>query len=764
MNPTTAGDTSVRPVEQSSQGALSVVDPRSGGGLATAARHGELIQAATSVPATSPAVAIDPKAILSSVRRRWFLALSLGLFTGGVAAGIAWFAIPDSYVAFSEIKILATPKKLLFETMTDRGMTFNIFRQSQMRQLTGPFVLQAAMREKDIAGLEILKDEPHPQEWLEQNLSISTPATEFIRVSLRGRNPDDLAKIVNAVTNAYINEVADVESSNRKKRRTELEKARESLKAKLKLMLNRQKRLVEETGASSEVAMSQAELALVEYYSKLRSRLADLEFDRSRLEFQLGAVREGHSVGQDPGPIPPDVLEARVMQEPSVVKAQQEADRLAQALATLKTRISDPTKKPLMEAEAANTRAQNNVEIEKNKAREVVTTKIRDEFSKNSELTVSGLESQVKHCTDEIADLKRKLEQAIQNRKATAVHTLELASLQKEILRDERIENQIADELSKIGVEEQSGEDAAARISLFRKADTPHSPDMSKKVRIVGLAGGGGLAVVVLGILWLDLRTRRINTLEEVAGGLRLPVLGLLPSVPRRIASSHDPNSGAQGVWQGTLMESVDAARVMLLRRAQLEQAKVAMVVSAVASEGKTTLACHLATSLARSGHKTLLVDADMRRPTVHRVFELPNEPGLCELLRSESELPDVVIPTAQDGLYLVPAGQLTHEALRELAQDGLGKIVKRMRDEYDFVIFDSSPILPVTDSLMLSKHIDGSIVSIRRDVSQYPKVASACQRLAAMGVPIWGAVVIGLGHPAYGYRYAYTYGTNAKK
>jgi len=145
-------------------------------------------------------------------------------------------------------------------------------------------------------------------------------------------------------------------------------------------------------------------------------------------------------------------------------------------------------------------------------------------------------------------------------------------------------------------------------------------------------------------------------------------------------------------------------------------------------------------------------------------VFELPNEPGLCELLRSESELPDVVIPTAQDGLYLVPAGQLTHEALRELAQDGLGKIIKRMRDEYDFVIFDSSPILPVTDSLMLSKHIDGAIVSIRRDVSQYPKVASACQRLAAMGVPIWGAVVIGLGHPAYGYRYAYTYGTNAKK
>lgn len=764
MNPTTAGESSVRPVDHSAEGALSVVDPRSG--LTASLRQAELsIPATTSVPISAPAVAIDAKAVLASVRRRWFLALSLGLFAGGVAAAIAWFAIPDSYVAFAELRLHESQKRVMFVDVADRGFKFNVYRQSQMRVLTNPLVLQAAMRKPDIAACNLLKDEPRPLEWLEHNISVSTPATEFIRISLKGPAPGDLAPIVNAITSAYLDEINDIEHGDLKTRRHELEKARDDLAAKRKAKSAKYKRVATEAGATSEVAVQHTELAMAEFYSKLRTRLADAKFEHSRIEWQLKRRKAGHAAaGEAPKEIPQDVLESRILQEPAVMKAQQEADRLEQAAAALRIAIADPKKPKRVAAEEALARAQNDVEIAKSKARESVAKKLREELTKFSEADIASLEDHVKHSGEEIDDLNRQLAHQSQTRKAAALQSLELMSLQKELEQDERIERQIIEELMKLDIEFNPNREG--RVEIFRPAQIPHSPDMSKKIRIVGASGGGALALIVAGIIWLDLRTRRINTLEEVAGGLRLPVLGLLPTVPKRIAASHDPNAaaGAQGVWQGTLMESVDAARVMLLRRAQLEKAKVAMVVSAVASEGKTTLACHLATSLARSGHKTLLVDADMRRPTVHRVFELPNEPGLCELLRRESELADVVIPTAQDGLYLVPAGQLSHEALRELAQDGLGKLVQQMREEYDFVIFDSSPILPVTDSLMLSKHIDGSIVSIRRDVSQYPKVASACQRLAAMGVPIWGAVVIGLGHPAYGYRYAYTYGTPAKK
>jgi capsular exopolysaccharide synthesis family protein len=282
------------------------------------------------------------------------------------------------------------------------------------------------------------------------------------------------------------------------------------------------------------------------------------------------------------------------------------------------------------------------------------------------------------------------------------------------------------------------------------------------------LSGFGAFFLAAGAIVWFDIRTRRINSLEEVAGGLRLPILGSLPSVPRRAAATKSGRGAVDAaVWQGSLMESVDSARVMLLRKAQLENAKVAMIVSALSSEGKTTLSCHLATSLARAGHRTLLIDTDIRRPSVHRVFDVPNTPGLCELLTGQGDLTEAVAPTSQDGLFVISAGQLSPETLRALAQDGLRQMMATLREQFDFVILDSSPILPVTDSLLISQYADGCIFSIRRDVSQYPKVATACQRLSMMGIPMWGAVVIGLDQLSYGYRYAYYgygYGYAAKQ
>jgi Mrp family chromosome partitioning ATPase len=104
----------------------------------------------------------------------------------------------------------------------------------------------------------------------------------------------------------------------------------------------------------------------------------------------------------------------------------------------------------------------------------------------------------------------------------------------------------------------------------------------------------------------------------------------------------------------------------------------------------------------------------------------------------------------------------LSADTLRELAQDTLGPILAQLRDQFDFIIVDSSPILPVTDSLLISQWVDGVIFSIRRDISQYPKVSAACQRLAMMGIPLWGAVVIGLDQMSYGYRYAYPYASSS--
>src|SRR5207247_1833903 len=138
---------------------------------------------------------------------------------------------------------------------------------------------------------------------------------------------------------------------------------------------------------------------------------------------------------------------------------------------------------------------------------------------------------------------------------------------------------------------------------------------------------------------------------------------------------------------------------------------------------GKTSLASQLAASLARAWRKTLLVDGDLRNPAAHRLFDLPLEPGLSEVLRGEVNVTDAVKPTSLSRLWLMSAGHWDAHAVQALAQDGVGTMFEQLKEQYDFIVVDSCPVLPVADSLLLAQHVDGVIFSILRDVSRMPSV-----------------------------------------
>src|SRR5205823_4998314 len=146
---------------------------------------------------------------------------------------------------------------------------------------------------------------------------------------------------------------------------------------------------------------------------------------------------------------------------------------------------------------------------------------------------------------------------------------------------------------------------------------------------------------------------------------------------------------------------------------------QVVMVTSALPGEGKTSLSTHLAISLARAGFNTLLIDGDLRRPAVHRLFDAEVGPGFNELLRGEVGLAAVTRPTLVPGLSLIPAGQWSPHSTQALSQDGTGTLLKPLRSQYDFIIVDSSPILPVVDPLLLGQHADAVLFSILHDVSR---------------------------------------------
>jgi polysaccharide biosynthesis transport protein len=178
------------------------------------------------------------------------------------------------------------------------------------------------------------------------------------------------------------------------------------------------------------------------------------------------------------------------------------------------------------------------------------------------------------------------------------------------------------------------------------------------------------------------------------------------------------------------------------------------MVTSATSGEGKTSLSSHLASSLARAGHRTLLVDGDLRSPAIHALFGLPLTPGFCEVLRGEVSLEQAIQATPARGLELMTAGQWNGDALQALAQGDTRDIFARLKENYDYVIFDSSPVLAIADALMIGRHVDGVLISILRDVSRVPTVYAAYQRLSMLGIRTLGAVVNGARTERYGSWY----------
>jgi capsular exopolysaccharide synthesis family protein len=210
------------------------------------------------------------------------------------------------------------------------------------------------------------------------------------------------------------------------------------------------------------------------------------------------------------------------------------------------------------------------------------------------------------------------------------------------------------------------------------------------------------------------------------------------------------PGNSRDRFWRNVLTESIDATRTMVLHSARQDGLRVLMVTSATVGEGKTMLASHLAVSLARTGLRTLLIDSDLRRPSVHRIFNMPLGPGLAELLRGELAPAAAVQTGPVPGLWALAAGRPDAQALLALARGALVPTLQQLRAQFDFIVMDSAPVLPVNDSQMIGQCADSVVLAVREEVSRVSAVRAACERLTHLHIPILGAVVNGARMPAY--------------
>ncbi len=287
----------------------------------------------------------------------------------------------------------------------------------------------------------------------------------------------------------------------------------------------------------------------------------------------------------------------------------------------------------------------------------------------------------------------------------------------------------IADEREKLKIELHY----ASRISIFQRAGTPKIPEGHAHLEATALAGCGGFLGVIFLILWWDVRKQRINSLVDLAHGLGLTVVGTVPLLPQSALRAVRPGKRHRQL-QNSMNHAVDSIAARLFLRKNSDGVRVVMVSSAVQGEGKTTLAVQLATRLAHSGERTLLVDYDLRRPSIHRLFGLPRGPGVSECLQKDFDVSEVARATQTENLSIITAGDLLLESLGPLSNGVTTSFFEKARAAYTFIVVDSCPILPVIDGLLVSQHADTVVLSVRRDTSQAPQVLRTCEKLAAFG------------------------------
>ncbi|MEO2016618.1 MAG: polysaccharide biosynthesis tyrosine autokinase, partial [Fuerstiella sp.] len=276
------------------------------------------------------------------------------------------------------------------------------------------------------------------------------------------------------------------------------------------------------------------------------------------------------------------------------------------------------------------------------------------------------------------------------------------------------------------------------------------------------VATGLGLGIIYV----MDLLDDRLRSPEEVREELGLSVLGVIRRLPE-----DEVNQARIYVHQFAQTPHAECFRTL---KTSLTMAptdtKCIAITSSEASEGKTTTTVNLAASYAQTGKRTLLIDADMRRPGLSRLLEVRGNGGLSEILRADADIPEMckerVVTTEVSQLDVLPCGPRILNAGVLLSMPALADILDWAVSEYDQVIVDCPPTLPVSDAAIVGRYVDSILFLMNPDKTHRRSVARAVDQLQSMGLKIVGIVAntsLSEENSSYGYQYGYGYGYSSE-
>jgi succinoglycan biosynthesis transport protein ExoP len=433
------------------------------------------------------------------------------------------------------------------------------------------------------------------------------------------------------------------------------------------------------------------------------------------------------------------ILQSPTVQELSKVKAQLQAqyqDNL---------RLYKPDYPSMLQLKAQIDETDRQIQVEADAIRQSLHSDYDTALNQEK-----ALADKVEHLKSDVLNLKER--------------SIQYNFLQRELDTNRILYDGLLQRYKEVGV---TGGVTTNNVSIVDRAEPPGGPSKPKPMINMLLALVAGLGVGTLGAFAAEAMDQAIRQPNDVEPKLRLPLLGSIPLLTRGVSPKEAMKDPRSPFW-----ESYFSVRTALQFSTTEGIPRSLLVLSTRPGEGKTTTSIALAYSLARLGARTLLVDADLRKPSVHQVLGLTLKTGLSNFLTGASGLDDILQASDQPGLSIITSGPLPPTPAELLADNRLRTFCAAAEERFDVVIFDGPPVMGFADAPLISAVAAGTILVVEAGKTRRGQIASTLHRLRMARAKVLGAVLTkfdvrkasyGDGYGAsYKYAHSYAYGQSS--
>jgi succinoglycan biosynthesis transport protein ExoP len=668
-------------------------------------------------------------------RSRWLVILFMLIGGGGGWAVLN--RMTPLYTSVSRIYVERNVPQILTQQIQVGESPSYLYTQAELIRSSG--VLAAASEAPQIAGLDTFKGMDNRIGFLKKYITVKVGTQDdIINVSAELPNASDAAQIVNAIVDAYVTkyaekrrtdtvEVLKILRGEKERRDAELEQRRRELtdfrkkNSALAIQINNETVITHRFAALSQ-ELNKTEIELLEANARYNRVKAMYDKPSERM-FLLEAASENQRAMRDMD------LENQVQ---------------------------------LVERTLTTERAQWGEGHPRVKLLSASHAELSERLKKQQESTILAYVDRDRQAYEVLDQKCKELRTSYdaQLKLATDVsnQALQLTSLQEALSRTERLCDILDNRIKELNLTEDVG---AMNVSIMEVA-TPGVLSYPTPSRF--LAGGiflGGL--VGFGLAWLrDLLDHRMKSVEEIADVLQLPVLGALPFFGLQKEKSQAGRLVAL-TPRSTAAESFRTLRTALHFGFVGEDVKIIVLTSPSPGDGKSTVASNLAIAMAQADQRVLLIDADLRKPTQHLIFDASNERGLGSVLTDREPVEEAIIPNVINSLDLLPCGPLPSNPVELLNNGFFADMLEKLRERYDRIIIDSPPVMPVADARVIAALGDATILVLRAERSTRRLALAARNELWRVRATRMGVVVNGVPMRRSGYGYEAGSGYNAQ-